>query len=64
MSRTRYILPLAIAAWVAIVGTVYAVTGTRLPVEEWKTATAGYRSALGQKPKVPVKTYAIGRLIR
>ncbi|SCB40179.1 hypothetical protein GA0061100_1238 [Rhizobium hainanense] len=64
MSRARYVLPIAVAVWAAIAATVFAVIGTHSSADDWKRVTAGYRGALGQKPEIRVKIYAIGRLVR
>ncbi|NGO52335.1 hypothetical protein [Allomesorhizobium camelthorni] len=63
MTRARFALPIAIAAWAAIAGTASTVTGAHLPADDWRKVTAGYRGSLGQKPKETVKILAIGRLV-
>jgi hypothetical protein len=64
MTRARYTLPIAIAAWAAIATLVFTVTGAHPPADDWRKVTAGYRSALGQKPVTRAKMFAIGRLVR
>ncbi|WP_292141212.1 hypothetical protein [Mesorhizobium sp.] len=64
MTRARFALPIAIAAWAAIAATVFTVTGTRPPADDWRKVTAGYKGSLGQKPRAPVKIFAIGSPIK
>ncbi|MCV9963190.1 hypothetical protein OIU34_14875 [Pararhizobium sp. BT-229] len=64
MTRARYTLPIAVAVWAAVAATVFAVTGAHTPADDWKKVTAGYKSALGQKPAIRMNIFAIGRLIK
>ena len=63
MTRARFALPIAIAAWAAIAATVFTVTGAHPPADDWRKVTAGYKGSLGQKQRAPVMMFDIGRLI-